>query len=104
MDGTKVPSALTISTAYHGIFGGAFPNHYILIDGMDKQRVQSIISAESDVVRADEVKVAVLTLQKRKKGKPCFITLAGQPQTLNMNSSFNDVITKLVVEKAKHSR
>lgn len=104
IDGTKVPSALTISMAYHAIFGGAFPNHCIPIDGMDEQQVKLIIAADSDVIRADEVKVAVLTLQKRKQGKPCFVTLAGQPQTLNMNSSFNDVITKLVLEKAKHSR
>jgi hypothetical protein len=40
IDGTKVPSALTISTAYHAIFGGAFPNHCIPIDGMDKQQVK----------------------------------------------------------------
>lgn len=104
IDATKVPKAVTISTAYHAIFGGAFPDHYLPIDGMEEEQVRSIIAPNSSLVRAEEVKVAVLTVQKRKHGKPCFFTLAGQPQSLNMNSPFNDVVTKLVVEKSEQSR
>ena len=35
-DGTKVPKVLNVSTAFHAISGGAFPNHCIPFDGMNE--------------------------------------------------------------------
>lgn len=77
-DCAKVPKVLNVSTEYHAILGGVFPNHFIPIDSMDEEQIKSILAADSDIVRANEAKSVVLTFQKRKPGMHCFVTMVGQ--------------------------
>jgi len=93
-DGTKVPPVLTLSTLHRAIIGGATPHHFISVDDLTEEQVKSKLDKQSDIIRADEIKVAVISIQNVKKKKCPFFVLAGQPQTVNMPSSFNEFVTQ----------
>ena len=93
-DGTKVPPVLTLSTLHRAIIGGATPHHFISVDDLTEEQVKSKLDKQSDIIRADEIKVAVISIQNAKKKKCPFFVLAGQPQTVNMPSSFNEFVTQ----------
>jgi hypothetical protein len=58
---------------------------------------------DSDIERADEIKIAVLSVQNTKQGKPCFSVLVGQPQSINMASCFNENVATVVDRVAKET-
>ena len=62
-DGTKTPKKLQLSTAYKAVVGGIVPRHLIDISETSEADVRALLAMESDVVRAAEVKVCVMTLQ-----------------------------------------
>ena len=45
-----------------------------------------------------------MSVQRTKFSTPCFFTLSGQSQTINMSSTFNDVVTKLVINALKETK
>lgn len=100
-DGTKVPAILTLSTSTRSIIGGVYPNHMIDITGMTEEEVKSKLDPSSDVERAKELKVAVVTIQNPGIGKSPFFVLAAQPQSINMVSDFNKDVTSVVSSLCK---
>ena len=100
-DGTKVPSTLTLSTSTRSILGGVYPKHAIDVTGMDKDAVQALLDPESDIERAKELKVAVVTIQNPGIGHSPYFTLGGQPQSINMVSNFNQRVTSIVSRLCK---
>jgi hypothetical protein len=102
-DGTKLPKVLQVSSTHKAIIGGAFPNHFISIAGKSEDWIKAKLLPDSDIERADEIKVAVLSVQNTKKGKPCFAVLVGQPQTINVASSFNESVAMVVDRVAKET-
>ncbi len=103
-DGTKLPRVLSLNYTYNAIVGGAYPNHWISVDGKDEEWITAKLGSDSDIVRANEVKLAVVSVQRTKLSRPCFFTLLGQPQTINMSSTFNDAVTKLVINASKETK
>lgn len=89
------------------IIGGAFPNHFISIEGQSKGQSKDWIKAkllpDSDIERADKIKVAILSVQNTKKGKPCFAVSVGQPQSINIASNFNKNMAGVVDHVAKET-
>jgi hypothetical protein len=92
-DGTKVPKALSISTQHKAIFGGAVPDYCISIINMQEEEVKNILAPTSNIFCADEIKLAVVAVQQHNKAKSPFFVLAAQPQTINLVSNFNNVVT-----------
>jgi hypothetical protein len=56
-DATKTPKVLNLSSTHNAILGGAYPDHYIPIDNMDGDTVNAKLAPDSNIVRANEVKV-----------------------------------------------
>ena len=100
-DGTKVPAVLTLSTSTQSIIGGVYPNHMIDITGMTAEEVKAKLDPTSDIERAKEIKVAVITLQNAGIGQSPYFCLAGQPQSINMVSDFNKNVTSVVSSLCK---
>ena len=96
-DGTKAPRTLSVSTRHKAILGGAAPNHMISLDRLTEEEVKAKLSPKSDIIKADEMKLTVVTLQNPGRGKPPFFVLVGQPQTINESSNFNDQVMKACV-------
>ena len=92
-DGTKTPATLSLSTRHKAIIGGAYPDQVISVDGKDEDWVRAKLDPDSDIVRADELKVYIVSFQQPKIGHPVFFALVAQAQTVNMSSSFNDTVT-----------
>ena len=100
-DGTKVPAILTLSTSTGTIIGGVYPRHAIDVTDMDQIAVKALLDPESDIERAKEIKVAVVTIQNPGIGHSPYFVLAGQPQSINMVSEFNTNITTAVTALCK---
>ena len=100
-DGSKTPKKLMLSTANKAIIGGVVPDHFIDVSTMTEDEVKKKLDPKSDIIRADEIKLAVITVQRPKRGACPFFVLAGQPQTINMVSQFNQQITTWVTEACK---
>jgi hypothetical protein len=62
-DGTKVPENLSLSIGSNAIVGGVFPNHKININGKSDEEVMELLSDQSNIERANELKFAVITSQ-----------------------------------------
>ena len=93
-DGSKTPKKLMLSTANKAIIGGAVPDHLIDVSNITMDEVKEKSDPKSSVIWDDEIKLAVVTVQRPKSGACPFFVLAGQPQTINMVSQFNQQITK----------
>jgi len=102
-DGTKIPAALQLSSGYRAIIGGVYPDHFIRLDGKTDEEIAALMSPESNIERAKEIKVAVLTAQVNiPRLSPMFV-VAGQPQSLNMASNFNDDVTNIFLNLCKQN-
>jgi hypothetical protein len=60
---------------------------------MQEEEVKNILAPTSNIVRADEIKLAVVAVQQHNKAKSPFFVLAAQPQTIILVSNFNNVVT-----------
>jgi len=67
-DGTKLTSNLSLSTSHGSILGGADPNHNISVENLTIEEVKAMIGPKSNIVRAEEMKMAVVSLQHPGKG------------------------------------
>lgn len=93
IDATKTPPVLTLCTAHKCILGGVVPNECIDVSGKTQDEVASLLAPTSNIVRAREIKVAVISITNHVAGrKNPSDALAGYPQTINMVSNFNDKI------------
>jgi hypothetical protein len=91
-DATKVPALLQFNTSYKAMVGAEHPHHYVPIGNASKEDIVSLLG-NPDYTAADEVKVALVTFQfVPAKHSPYFV-IAGRPQSKNLNSDFNDVVT-----------
>ena len=97
-DGTKVPPLLQLASEYKAIVGGSVPNHFIDISDETEERVKQILADKTKIVPAKEIKVAVVAVQSPGLKKSPFFVLAGQTQTLNMKSNFNEMITGITLD------
>ena len=88
-DGTKVPENLSLSIGSNAIVGGVFPNHKININGKSDEEVMELLSDQSNIERAKELKFAVITIQDPGVGKSPYFVLGGHPQGINAVTSFN---------------
>ena len=81
-----------MSTTHGVLVGGAYPNHYISLDGQDKEKVVTLLeeyrAGKHAAVLADEVKVCVLTYQCVARGMSPYLVLVGRPQTNNESTKF----------------
>ena len=93
-DGTKVPETLGLSIATNTIVGGVYPNHQIDINGKSDEEVMFLLSETSEIERAKEMKVAVVTIQDPGPGQSPYFVIGGQPQGINAVTSFNDRVTR----------
>jgi hypothetical protein len=69
----------------------------ISLDRLTEEEVKAKLSPKSDIIKADEMKLTVVTLQNPGRGKSPFFVLVGQPQTINESSNFNDQVMKACV-------
>ena len=116
-DRTKVAQALTVSSQYNAIIGGAAPNHFIPIpsppEGCEDKDVllkdfivQTLADFDNDEKgtkkKAAEINLATLTYQDMEgMRKSPFFQVCGRPQTKNETSSFNkDMATACVLAEA----
>lgn len=102
-DGTKIPAALQLSSAYKAIIGGVYPNHFISLDGKTDDEITALMDPDSNIERAKEIKVAVLTAQVNIPRQSPMLVIAGQPQSLNMASNFNDIVTNVFLNLCKEN-
>ena len=100
-DGTKVSTALSMSTAHKAILGAAAPNHIIPIADKTEEEVKDMLDPKSTIERADEIKAAVVSIQTPAKRNTPFFCLVGQPQGINKPSTFNDHVAQSIKELCK---
>ena len=62
-DGTKVPQHLQVDYSHKAIVGGVYPDHFIDMSKLAEAEVKAILDPDSSIVRAKEVKVAVVSFQ-----------------------------------------
>ena len=82
-----------MSTTHGVLVGGAYPNHYISLDGQDKEKVVTLLeeyrAGKHAAVLADEVKVCVLTYQCVAHGMSLYLLLlVGRHQKNNKSTKF----------------
>ena len=81
-----------MSTTHGVLVGGAYPNHYISLDGQDKEKIVTLLeeyhAGKHATALADEVKVCVLTYQCVARGMSPYLVLVGRPQTNNKSTKF----------------
>jgi hypothetical protein len=73
------------------LVGGAYPNHYITLEGLDKEAIATLLeeyNAGKHAILAEEVKVCVLIFQCVAPGMSPLLVLVGRPQTNNESSNF----------------
>ena len=97
-DGTKVPENLALSIGSNAIVGGVFPNHQIDINGKTDNEVMELLSDQSNLERAKELKFAVVTIQDPGVGESPYFVLGGQPQGINAVTSFNTRVTDVCLK------
>jgi hypothetical protein len=97
-DGTKVPENLALSIGSNTIVGGVFPNHQIDINGKTDNEVMELLSDQSNIERAKELKFAVVTIQDPGVGESPYFVLGGQPQGINAVTSFNTRVTDVCLK------
>ncbi len=71
------------------LVGGAYPNHYITLEGLDKEAIATLLeeyNAGKHDILAEEVKVCVLIFQCVAPGMSPLLVLVGRPQTNNESS------------------
>ena len=61
-DGTNLLSNLFLSSSHGSILGGAAPNHNIDVDNLTTKEVKATIGPKSNIVCAEEMKMAVISL------------------------------------------
>ena len=91
IDATKLVKCWQVSTTHGVLVGGAYPNHYISLEGLDKEAIATLLEeycAGNHVVLAKEVKVCVLNFQCVAPGMSPLLVLIGRPQTNNESSNF----------------
>ena len=69
------------------------PDKFIITKGLRKGYVAEKINPNSDIGRAHEVKITVLTFQDVPAGKIPYDVLCGQTQSINKSTDFNRVVT-----------
>lgn len=108
IDATKVAKLLQICLKHNAVLGGAYPHHFIntIVSDDENDDQGSIVEKlkqilqDTSIVKADEVKVAVLTFQNSGNQSP-YLILAGKAQTTNEASEFNNDIYRACAEAAK---
>ena len=91
IDATKIVKCWQISTIHCVLVGGAYPNHYISLKGLEKESVATLLEeyqAGKHGTLSDEVKVCVLVFQCVAPGMSPYLVLIGRPQTNNESSTF----------------
>ena len=91
IDATKLVKCWQVSTTHGVLVGGAYPNHYISLEGLDKKSVATLLheyQAGKHRTLADEVKVCVLVFQCVAPGMSPYLVLVGRPQTNNESTKF----------------
>ena len=77
------------------------PNHFLSMLGRTEDWVRFTLDPKSSIVRADEIKIAVIGTQNPKQGKYPFFVLVGQVQSINLSPTFNDDITRVCLKVLK---
>ena len=91
LDATKLVAAIEVSTSHRKIMGGAYPNHIICTENLDKEEIDNILKLKPSnmtLEKATEVKVAILSFQSSPIGVPPSIKVAARPQSNNECSQF----------------
>ena len=91
IDATKLVKCYQVSTTHCALVGGAYPNHFVSLEDMDKPNIDRLLKEYRDGIHgpmAEEVKVAILTFQAVPPGMSPYFVLVGRPQTINENSDF----------------
>ena len=91
IDATKLVKCWQVSTTHGVLVGGAYPNHYISLEGLDKEAIATLLEeyrAGKHAVLAEEVKVCVLNFQCVAPRMSPLLVLIGRPQTNNESSNF----------------
>jgi len=102
-DGTKVPQHLQVDHAHKAIVGGVYPNHFIDISAKTEEEVKKLLDPDSSIVKAKEVKVAVVSFQYPGRRHSPYYVLGARPQGLNAASDFNEKVTNVCLDVAKES-
>lgn len=91
VDATALIPAYQICHSHGVIVGGAAPNHYISLEGLDKDGVAKLLKECLDGEHgqlASEIKVVVLTFQQTPPGMSPYLVLVGRPQSKNENTDW----------------
>ena len=89
---------MALSIGSDAIVGGVFPNHQIDINGKSDEEVMELLSDQSNIERAKELKFAVVTIQDPGVGESPYFVLGGQPQGINAVTSFNARVTDVCLK------
>ena len=96
LDASKVAEVLSVSTGFKAIMGGAFPNHNISTENLNKEDIQAILDQTKDapvkLEKAHEVKVAFMVFQQVKDGMSPVEIIGACPQSNNESSAFTEDI------------
>ncbi len=96
IDATATPASIQLSTRHCAVIGGAAPNHLRYLDSIpnltnDPEAYRAFIHSDG-IAKAEEVKVALITLQKVPIGMPSSFAICARPQRKNQQSTFNQDI------------
>ena len=110
IDAVKVAKLLQIDLKYNAVLGGVIPNHFITGALGESDDVDTTLKSrlnDENIIRADEIKVAVVCFQNTGIKSP-YLILSGKPQTTNAISTFNEEISELcysvAMDKCKNGR
>jgi hypothetical protein len=91
IDATKLVKCWKVSTTHCILVRRAYPNHYISLEGLDKESVATWLhenQAGKHGTLADEVKVCILVFQCVAPEMSPYLVLIGRPQIINKSSNF----------------
>jgi len=93
IDAMATPASIQLSTRHRAVIGGAAPNHLRYLDSdptlLDDPDLYRAFIHSNGIDKAEEVKVAMVTLQNVPPGMPSSFMLCACPQKKNEKSTFN---------------
>ena len=78
--------------------GGVFPDHFIGVGDKTSEELKTLLDPKLSIVRAKEVKLCVMSVQKPDVGKSPNSSLGAFLQGINARSSFNQQATKVLLD------
>ena len=106
LDATCLVKGFQLSSSHGAIVGGIHPNHFISVNDRTPEEVKVLLKDCIDGKygeAAPEIKVAVICFQRTPPTMCPYLVLVGQPQSINLNSTFGSMVISLCESAAEKS-